>query len=262
VKAKAPGDTTTFTYEMSCGDTSTALRVTLRLREGVESSFPEGDTLIAVPEGAFRRSITIALFPTGERREERYTLVLERRFEFDDIVHAQLGGRLLMVINNPAHNGGHTFREARWWVTKGGEAQELSGSSNRFYYVPSTPITDSIFVWLEEEETGTVLKSCADVPSGSSGAPTGARASVYPNPVAAGGVVHLRAAAGHTATLPDEHPAARYATYRLLDVQGALQRSGSAAELQNGLRMPSIPGSYFLVLEGKNGKITILVISY
>jgi uncharacterized repeat protein (TIGR02543 family) len=257
----ALSDPTTFTYEMSCGDTSTTLRVILRLREGVESE--SGDTLtIAVPERAFKRSIPLTLFPTGdERKEEVYTLVLERRFEFSDIVHVQLGGRLLMAINNPDNSGYPRFQRAYWRRIKDGKDKEILG--RKFYYVSptSSSITDSMSVWLEDS-SGTVLKSCPSAPPATSGASTAVHTSVYPNPVAAGAVVHLRVAAGHTAPLPDDHLTAQYDAYRLLDVQGTLQRAGSAAELQKGLRMPNLSGMYFLLLEGAAGKTVVQITCY
>ncbi|MDR3189027.1 MAG: InlB B-repeat-containing protein, partial [Prevotellaceae bacterium] len=247
--ATSESDSTKFSYEMSCGDTSTAVKIFLKLHEGVEST--SGDTLtIPVPEGAFRRSIPITIFTSGnQRKEESYTLTLERRFEFNSIVHVQLGGRMLMVINNSEHNGGYHFKEAQWaYKDTDGNPHPAQGTNNKFYYISptSSTITESMYVRLQDS-TGTWLQSCLYAPPATSGAPRAARTSVYPNPVAAGGVVHLSVAVEH------------YDTYRLLDVLGSLQRAGSAAELQKGLTMPGISGVYFLTLEGKTGKATVQI---
>jgi uncharacterized repeat protein (TIGR02543 family) len=260
-----------FRYLLACGDSTKALRVALRLPSGLTSSLP-GDTLtLDSLKQAFRIDTTVILSTSHAitPKETAYTITLERKFTFDSIVHTQLGGRLLMVVNNPDNNGGYRFQRA-WWRANSGAWFDISGLSGtrQMYYVDpnGAPITDSMSVRLQDGLTGWELETCPAAPPAAppvdSAAPADPPVALYPNPVPAGGVIHLRAAAGRTAALPAEHPAARYATYRLLDVQGRLQRSGSASELQNGLRMPSIPGSYFLVLEGKTGKTTLLVISY
>jgi hypothetical protein len=211
---------------------------------------------------AFVLDTTFTLRYDGLEVVKPYRLRLEKLLDFGSIVHRQLGNRLLMVVNNPQRNGGYRFREAWWQIYSNGKLTDEQ-NGGRLYYASrdGKPIAGVVTLSLLDSATGSWLRVCPDtltVPV----APNAASASVYPNPVAAGGVVHHRAAGGRTAALSAEHPAARYDAYRLLDVQGRLQRSGSTDELQNGLTMPSIPGSYFLVLEGKTGKITLLVISY
>ncbi|MDR3187892.1 MAG: InlB B-repeat-containing protein, partial [Prevotellaceae bacterium] len=222
-----------FRYVLACNDTTKTLRVALRLPSGLTSNLP-GDTLtLDSLKPAFSIDTTVILSTSHTKKEKKaiYTITLERKFPFNSIVHTQLGDRLLMVVNNPKHNGGYHFSRA-WWRANSGAWGDLSTSSGtrQMYYVDpnGAPITNTMSVRLQDGLTGWLLETCPSTPRAAPDDPNAASASVYPNPVAAGGVVHLRAAGGRTAALPAEHPAARYDAYRLLDVQGRLQRSGSA----------------------------------
>ncbi|MDR1417415.1 MAG: T9SS type A sorting domain-containing protein, partial [Prevotellaceae bacterium] len=77
--------------------------------------------------------------------------------------------------------------------------------------------------------------------------------SVYPNPVAAGGIVKLK-----QAELADGEDAPYTACY-LFDAQGRLTLTGSFSALRGGLTMPETPGIYHLVLEGKAGRTVVKV---
>ncbi|MDR3187614.1 MAG: InlB B-repeat-containing protein, partial [Prevotellaceae bacterium] len=235
-------------YTMPCGDTATALRIVLETPAGIISSLTDNTLVWNAGSSAFKKDTTITL-TSFDRRKKPYTLQLEKNFELSSIVHAQLGGRLLMVINNPEHNG-HTcrFREVSWLKMKDGGKQIIS--KNKFYYISPTgqPIADSIFVWLKDS-AGTEFESCPYI-SKDSVVQVAARASVYPNPVSAGGVVRLK-----EDILADEQLAERYAAFQLFDVQGRLLHSGKASELLQGLSMPTISGVYLIILEGKAGKL-------
>jgi uncharacterized repeat protein (TIGR02543 family) len=241
-------DDSTISYTMKCGNAATALHIALKLPAGITSDFPSNTLTWDVSEPAFKKEIPISLSSFDKQKKE-YTLTLQKDFEFSSIVHVQLGGRMLMVINNSDHNGGYCFKDALWaYEDMNGNPHLAQGTNNKFYYISptSSAITESMYVRLQDS-TGTWLQSCLYAPPTAPIVPRAARTSVYPNPVAAGGVVHLSVAAE------------QYDTYRLLDVLGNRQRSGSAAELQKGLTMPGISGVYFLTLEGKSGKTTVQI---
>jgi hypothetical protein len=247
-----------FSYEIDCEDAD-SIPITLNLPAGVHSSIGDPFT-VSTRFSSVLDTIDFTLSYGDEPEAPKtYQLQLKRPFDFDSIVHRQLGNRLLMVVNNPKNNGNHRFLEARWKIIDDDGNEIGWQNGNRFYYASQdgNPIFGTVTLSLRDSATKEWMTVCPDTLAPPD-VPDAESTSVYPNPVAAGGVVHLRAAA-----LPNgEDLSARYATFRLLDVQGALQRSGSASELQKGLRMPNLPGSYFLVLEGAAGKITLLVISY
>jgi uncharacterized repeat protein (TIGR02543 family) len=235
-----------ITYTVTCSDTSTTLHIVLKLPDGVTCSFP-CDTVLANLGSTFRKEIPIVL-TSLDGRKKRYTLGIEKTMlEFSSVVHVQLGARLLMVVNNPDNNGGHRFEAARWIIN-----DTLEPTGSKFYYVPRNgkPISGTIEVHLQDSVEGW-LAVCPHVIPAPSVAPTAARTSVYPNPVAAGGVIYVNAGA---------ELSERYATYRLLDVQGLQHRSGAASELQKGLTTPGIPGVYFLILEGGAEKTAVQLV--
>jgi uncharacterized repeat protein (TIGR02543 family) len=231
---------TDISYTVACGNTDTVFNIVLKLPAGVTSNFHNNAQTWDISRPAFKKEISIILSSFNEQKE--YTLTLQKKFEFNRVVHTQLGGRLLMVINNRDHNGDFHFTEASWKVGD----DEQRGS--KLYYISrdGKSITDEIKLSLRDSVMGW-LSVCPNTPAIVS-TPSAVRTSVYPNPVAAGGVVHLSVAAE------------LYDSYRLLDVLGNLQRFGKAAELQKGLTMPSIPGVYFLILEGKSGKATVQIL--
>jgi uncharacterized repeat protein (TIGR02543 family) len=237
-------------YTMPCGDTATALRIVLEMPAGIISSLTENRLVWNVGRPAFRKDTTIIL-TSFDKKDKPYTLQLAKNFELSSIMHAQLGGRLLMVVDNPEHNGhDRHFQEVHWQKIKDGEPEIVS--SGKFYYISPTglPITDSMYVQLKDS-TGAVLESCPYIPEVPPMQAT-ARASVYPTPVSTGGVVRLK-----EDILADEQLAERYAAFQLFDVQGKLLHSGKSSELLQGLAMPTTTGVYLIILEGNAGKLEV-----
>jgi uncharacterized repeat protein (TIGR02543 family) len=235
----------TMYYTIPCGGDRNAIEVVYTVAANT-------DTLHIDASRPFRRDTVIAL-----NSGKQYVLKLDRRFEIDSIIHVQLGGKLLMVIKNPKNNGGFNFQEASWWRKDKG-IWKKAGSN--FYYVSpdGEVIADTLSLRLLDS-SGMQLESCPYYLPAAASAPDKLRMAVYPNPVAAGAPVHLKEELiiGLNADLED-----RYATLYLLDVQGNVLYTGKSSELRQGMTMPSTPGVYFLILEGKAGrkllKVTVL----
>jgi uncharacterized repeat protein (TIGR02543 family) len=235
----------TIYYPVQCGDSSRTIEIVYT------TVGPRIDTLRIDATRPFRRDTIITLIS-----EEQCTLILSKSFEFDSIAHAQLGGRLLMVVNNPKNNNGFVFQAARW--RKRGE--RWSNAASKFYYISqySNPITDTIELQLLDS-AGTWYESCPYYPTAADTAPNEVHMAVYPNPVLGGAVVRLKEEFLIDLNVGLEE---RYASLYLLDVQGKLVYAGKPSELRQGLTMPATPGAYYLVLEGKAGrklfKVTVL----
>jgi uncharacterized repeat protein (TIGR02543 family) len=232
------------------GDT---IRYPMQCREEEIWVFAPGilrDTL-RIAAATFTRDTVISL-GAADGNKPSYKLKLEKAFEFGSVVYAQLGGRLLTAVKNPANNGGFDFQEARWWRKSGNI--RLPVGSNKFYYANPTGevITDTVFVELREAHSGEWRLTCPYIPSNVSASPP--HIGIYPNPVAGGAVVHLREDVLDGGSLEE-----RYATFSLLNVQGSEIHSGKVSELEQGFVMPDIQGIYFFVLEGKAGKKIIRV---
>jgi hypothetical protein len=234
--------------EIPCGDPDTTLVLTFHTPDGVSSSFA-GDTLRLHVGGGYSDTTTTVVIRSFDRKVRSYTLSVKRKLAFDSVVHAQLGARLLMVVNNPLHNGGYRFQEALWRI--GGE---LDLGCRQLYYVSrdGLPITDSVEVTLKDT-LGRMLHVCPRALSAVPAAPAAVRPSAYPNPVSAGGTIRLKD------DLLRAVADGRYNTFRLLSAAGAPLCSAPAADLAEGLAMPAIPNVYFLILEGAAGKLTITI---
>jgi uncharacterized repeat protein (TIGR02543 family) len=197
----------------------------------------------------YKSSFTFAhdtVIPLNIEQETRYRLKLIKSFEFDSLVRVMLGGRLMMVINNPDYNGGFRFQETLWWRKR--EEGWRSEGRNFYYASPSGGvIQDTMYVELQDS-SGEKFKTCPNNPSSGAAEPEPLMA-VFPNPVAAGATVRLKEEFLIDLTLEE-----RYSTLILFDVQGKLLYTGKASDLRQGLVMPSLPGIYFLSLEGKAGK--------
>ena len=178
----------------------------------------------------------------------RYTIRLEKKFDFDSIALTLLGGKLLAALNNPKYNGGFHLQEVKWWQVRDSENLPLS---SKFYYASPSGgvIKDSIYLQLLDSASGVWLKSCpyAYTPPA---VPTAQRLAVYPNPVASGKAIHLK-----EEFLINDNLEEHYATLSLIDIQGKVVYVGNASELRKGLVIPDIPvGVYHIILEGKAGR--------
>ncbi|MDR0566676.1 MAG: InlB B-repeat-containing protein, partial [Prevotellaceae bacterium] len=236
-----------FTYVIGCDSSYiSSVQVHFELPENATiTNFP-ADTVIPAPY-ALRLDSLITLRDTVSGKEKSYFLSLTKNFVFDSIARVQLYGKLVMLLNSPAANGGFKFVQAEWYSTTFGK---LTPSSDKFYYMSPTgeAITDTLYAFLRDS-AGTSFMVCPYAPPVVAPSPDEAKIAAYPNPVAPRGVVHLT---GYPSLA--EELERRYKTFALYSAQGAVVRSGNVAELLKGLAMPTTPGTYFLSLDGPESK--------
>jgi uncharacterized repeat protein (TIGR02543 family) len=238
-----------ITYEVPCGDTAT-LRVSL-------DTIPGNTALIPVNR-PYPPDTAITLTSLGGQAKE-YTLRVEKPFVFSDIVRTQLGGGLLMVIRNPENNGGFDLQAVWWWQKVNGDWGP-TGNSKFYHIFPSGKVPPDSMRVIFQDATGALLSTCPDAIDTFGTQGKVAREAVYPNPVSSGGTVRLK----ENVLTGDELQELgelqdRYATFRLFDVQGRLVREGKTSELHQGLTMPATPGIYYILLDGKAGKLQLKV---
>ncbi|MDR1343534.1 MAG: hypothetical protein LBK18_09825 [Prevotellaceae bacterium] len=211
-----------------------------------------------------RRMFITKLLSGGQTK--RYTVIVEKPFSLFDVVNEHVGS-LRVVNNNPATNGhGLTFSTCEWRY-KRDSGEWLTGEPAQLYYTAGSSVRDkftyrdSMYVVLRTA-SGERLETCPDASPaahGGSGSEAGdslknsGGLSVYPNPVAAGGVIRLKQAA----LIGDGDEL--YTRLYLLDAQGRPVLTGDASALRSGLTMPEIPGIYHLVLEGKSGRKVVKI---
>ena len=226
----------TILYAMPCGDTAQAITVVYS-----DSAANLHRLVIPAPRPF---NIDTAIL------QGKYILRLEKKFEFDNIVSVQLDGKLLMVLKNPAGNGGFNFQQASWWSSAGRGYEKLVG--NKFYYNSpfAEPVTDTTLYVRLLDTANVEFKTCPYHPHALPGAAEAQRMAVYPNPVSSGKSIHLK-----EEFLINDNLEERYATLSLIDAQGKVVYVGKPSELRQGLTIPDIPsGLYHLVLDGKAGR--------
>ncbi len=105
-----PGNT--INYVIDCLDSNSSIDIVLENTE--RATFSPGETFsMAIPRpGIYSQEIVI----TSEdgRVQENYTLIVEKRFTFNEIVEQKFNNTLV-VNNNPANNGGYNFVSYEWF---------------------------------------------------------------------------------------------------------------------------------------------------
>jgi hypothetical protein len=213
-----------------------------------------------------RKTLTVAL-RNAEDSVKLYTIALEKRFELLDIVNEHLHGYLRVVNNNPENTSKLKFISCDWYYKSAGRWE---AEFDRLYiiagpHIPNTKFDPNDSMYVEALTVGNDrIITCPAINRDSSaayaedsvGANAGNKsveASVYPNPVAAGGTIRLK----QLELLDGEEEL--YATLYLFDAQGRLVLTDNASTLRSGLTMPETPGVYHLVLEGKAGRKVVRV---
>jgi uncharacterized repeat protein (TIGR02543 family) len=254
----------TIRYRLPCGQDIDSISVSYATPEGVNATITlhgtgireSGDTVWVRTDSCGERSFSIKFF----NEPKLYTVVIEKPYKLSDLVTEHLGN-LRVVINNPLYNDGHTFKSCIWMDKNG---QPIDSASDKLYYFAGpNPKTDkfspddSMYIILTTDK-GRRIETCPDGGSGAGADKTAnpnslssPNASAYPNPVRAGGKIHLK-----DAVLFDGE-GERYSTFRLFSSQGQQVAGGNASDIASGLTMPDTPGSYYLILDGRVGRRTI-----
>ena len=209
-----------------------------------------------------RRTFVIHLIPS----DQRYTVVVEKRYGLFDLVTEHLGN-IRVVINNPEFNGGLKFASCTWY-SKEVRWNGYYEVSKGLYYSAGPSITDkfgpqdSMYLVLVTTK-GDTLVTCpdADITSknsanggSSKGSEEARQLGGYPNPVRGGSKIYFK-----EGFLTDDAGSERYATFRLFTSDGRLISTGSTSTLAEGFFMPEMAGSYFLLLDGKAGRTVIRI---
>ncbi|WP_461533045.1 BspA family leucine-rich repeat surface protein [Sinomicrobium sp.] len=170
-------------YLVDCSsDTEVAISITATLGATVS---PSPEFTISTPQaGIYIRELSVTT--QDGQHIQRYTIRVEKRFSFADIVEQKFNN-VLLVNNNPATNGGYNFVSYTWY-------RNGSVVGNDQYYSAGDRASDLLDpnALYEVELTtsdGSVLRSCV----GQVELERSGEIVVYPNPVISGDVVNIRA---------------------------------------------------------------------
>ncbi|SFW71249.1 Por secretion system C-terminal sorting domain-containing protein, partial [Sinomicrobium oceani] len=172
-------------YLVDCGDTESQNQVYIRTSDPNAVVTPGRSFVIDTPRAGIYTQVVTVTSQDGQQSEQ-YTITVERRFAFADIVEQKFNN-VLIVNNNPQTNGGYRFVKYEWF--KDGT---FIGSGQ--YYSAGDDASDSLdpnalySVQVTTEE-GEVLTACASAVI----LEASATMKVWPNPVLSGEMLHLLA---------------------------------------------------------------------
>ncbi|WP_226995372.1 T9SS type A sorting domain-containing protein [Candidatus Symbiothrix dinenymphae] len=237
-----PPGTTNF-YLADCGTTSAQITVTPE--ESTSQVIYDGTPGSTFSIGIARADIHEVTYTvrSTDGSERTYTLQIERRFAFADIVGMKFNN-VLYVNNNPANNGGYTFKNYRWFKNGDliGEEQVYSAGDN------STDLLDPTADYSVEVTTKSingiavekVLHVCPDRVILDA---TLLRA--YPSP----------APSGTTVTV--ESGAADGSVIRIYNMQGTIVGTQTLVGNKSQLSLPPSSGVYLITVDGESIKIKV-----
>jgi hypothetical protein len=184
---------------------------------------------------------------TAEQLKHTYIIIVERRFEFYDIVVEYVKDRIFMVNNNRAGNGDYKFAGYKWYVNdmfNGGDTNQMHLSGPGYEYKFSDNPD-----WLYRVELltveGTPLQTCPD----KSGV-TVYNNVVYPNPAPKAGEIYF----ANPLDVED------YRTATLYTVQGHKLWQRRSSDVVGGFTAPVVSGAYILLLQGEGGSVRYKVV--
>lgn len=144
-----------------------------------------GKTFTVVVDKPLLKIIEIVITSQDRSVTKTYTLTIEKRFAFKDIVITRWNNTLT-VINNPENNGGYNFTSFKWFCNGQEIATGQSYSAGDLYETLNA--TDKYYVEITGHEFEGTLRSCEGTPELRS-----QKVKAYPNPAVAGETVYVEA---------------------------------------------------------------------
>ncbi|TDN83870.1 hypothetical protein DET49_12070 [Salegentibacter sp. 24] len=169
-------------YLIDCEDNVSQIQIQFEPNQGATLDQEANLTMTISSPGIYQKTVTV----TSEdgTSTKTYTIIIEKNFNFRDIV-IQKFNNVLLVNNNSETNGGYSFVSYRWY-------RNGSVVGNGQYYSVGDDINDALdpesnyYVVVETEE-GEVLRTCvSNVQLRSS-----FQVTLAPNPVRSGGTMEL-----------------------------------------------------------------------
>ena len=233
-------------YMMDCNDTTNEVPVQIEAEYGATVS-PARDFIIGIPKPGVYRN-TVEVVSEDGTSIQRYQIIVERPFAFDDIV-VQKFDNTLLINNNPQTNGGYRFVKYEWYrndVLIGTEQVYSAGNSKQ-----DVLGENALYSAILTTENGDVIHTCASEITRTNNF----KINVYPNPVRVNEQLEV----------VFDYPASAFkgATAALYTTSGKLLQSVKLNENVSSVKLPAgiSEGIYMLVLqiEGRQETVKIVV---
>ena len=171
-------------YLIGCGNSENEVQIELEQNQGSTIDHDNIFTMSTPAPGIYRETVIV----TSEdgNLSTTYNIVVEKNFNFEDIV-VQKFNNVLLVNNNPETNGGYKFVGYRWYKDGSviGNGQYYSAGDNTDDQLDA----DSSYYVVLETEDGEFLRTCTSAIQLRSSL----NVALAPNPVSSGGTMELLA---------------------------------------------------------------------
>ncbi|MBR9855852.1 MAG: T9SS type A sorting domain-containing protein, partial [Algicola sp.] len=230
-------------YTIGCGNTVSSVTLDLIPAVGATMDTPDHIT-IAVPSlGTYTQNITVTSGDGLSSKE--YRIIIEKRADFDTFV-VQKFNNLLLVNNNPATNGGHSFVSYQWYRNgmPAGNGQYYSAGDNASDLLNEND-TYSVQVTTSDGKTISTCEQTISLKAESG-------MVLYPTMVGSGGTVTLSAPTNGGNDLLETH---------VFNLSGGLIKVHTAKGKETQIVLPQVPPGIYLVRgTGQTGSKTFKII--
>jgi hypothetical protein len=237
----------TMDYDSGC-DTTSVFVVELVVPDGARiDRSPVFTEVINKPDV---RVITFTVTSSDGQYWQSYTLTIERRFLFNDLVLTRWNNTMT-IRNNPETNGGFLFQSFQWYCKPEGSLYFQPFSSEQSYSVGNNGEElrpNDTYIVEVVTSAGVRLRSCEGFPGLKS-----MDVDLYPNPVVRNSTLKLNV------DMDEEY--LDNATIEIVNTQGVLLETIPVSGKVTVCPTPASPGIYLYVFKAKNGFSKVMKVS-
>jgi hypothetical protein len=229
----------TMQYDSGC-DTTSVFLIELVTPDGAR--IDRNHTFTEVIDKPDVRVITFTVTSANGQYWQTYTLTIERRFLFCDLVRTRWNNTMT-IRNNPETNGGFQFQSYQWYCKPAGSSYFQPFSSGQSYSAGNKGEElhpDDTYIVEVVTNTGVRLRSCEGFPDLKT-----MTVDTYPNPVVHSSTLSLDAD-GDDEFLDN-------ATIEIYNMQGLLLEKLPVSGRITTCPTPSGSGMYLYIFKAKNG---------
>ncbi|MGE6356418.1 T9SS type A sorting domain-containing protein [Flavobacterium sp. NPDC079362] len=229
---------------LDCGQSNPT--ITIQTENNSSLVFPASTFTIQTPKvGVYKQDVTVT--SQDGTISKNYVIIVERRFNFFDIVQQKFNN-VLLVNNNPQTNGGYEFVSYKWFK----DGQLISTGQS---YSAGNNITDTLDATANYSvkmttKDGLVLQTCSAVIQKLNSF----QAKLYPNPIQA----------GQTITIDADYSVQELEKMHIsiYSISGSLIQTIESSTAKTQMQLPPSlqNGTYIVILETSDTKKSFKVI--
>ncbi|NDW17496.1 T9SS C-terminal target domain-containing protein [Dysgonomonas sp. 216] len=230
-------------YDMYCAEIT---QLDIAIDTECNATIDKGHVFTEIIEKPEKRKVVFTVTSQDQTTSKIYTLIIEKRFKFEDIINIRWNNTL-SVINNPENNGGYNFTSFKWYRKTAASEDFEVVSEEQYYSVGENgeiiQPDDVFYVEITGKEFDDILRTCENSPAIQSG---NSSIKAYPIPVSRDQDLKVEI------DLEDEQ--LKDAEIEIYNVNGMLIRVQKVAEKQTLISPLNVSGTHILRLKTKEEK--------